>query len=89
MRKIVEERFAGTALLHQLLELDDEKLLQVTRGMKRGIWFGTAVFDGAKEEEIKALLTAAGLPTAGKIYLYDGMTGDSLSSLSRLATCTC
>jgi DNA-directed RNA polymerase subunit beta len=76
VRKIVEERFAGTALLHQLLDLDDDKLLQVTRGMKRGIWFGTAVFDGAKEEEIKALLTAAGLPTAGKIYLYDGMTGE-------------
>jgi len=76
VRKIVEERFAGTALLHQLLDLDDEKLLQVTRGMKRGIWFGTAVFDGAKEEEIKALLTAANLPTAGKIYLYDGMTGE-------------
>ena len=58
------------------MELDDEKLLQVTRGMKRGIWFGTAVFYGAKEEEIKAPLTAAGLPTAGKIYLYDGMTGE-------------
>jgi DNA-directed RNA polymerase subunit beta len=76
VRKLMEERFGGTALLHQLLDLDDEKLLQVARGMKRGIWFGTAVFDGAKEEEIKALLTAAGLPTAGKIYLYDGMTGE-------------
>ncbi|MHB1936331.1 MAG: DNA-directed RNA polymerase subunit beta, partial [Acidobacteriaceae bacterium] len=76
VRKLMEERFGGTALLHQLLDLDDEKLLQVARGMKRGIWFGTAVFDGAKEEEIKALLTAAGLPTAGKIYLFDGMTGD-------------
>jgi DNA-directed RNA polymerase subunit beta len=76
VRKLIEERFGGTALLHQLLDLDDEKLLQVARGMKRGIWFGTAVFDGAKEEEIKALLTAAGLPTAGKIYLFDGMTGE-------------
>jgi DNA-directed RNA polymerase subunit beta len=76
VRKLMEERFGGTALLHQLLDLDDEKLLQVARGMKRGIWFGTAVFDGAKEEEIKALLTAAGLPTAGKIYLFDGMTGE-------------
>ncbi len=76
VRRLMEERFAGTAVLHQLLELDDEKLLQVARGMKRGIWFGTAVFDGAREEEIKALLTAAGLPTAGKIYLFDGMTGE-------------
>src|SRR5487761_1589541 len=76
VRKLMEEKFGGTAALRQLLDLDDERLLQVARGMKRGIWFGTAVFDGAKEEEIKALLTAANLPTSGKIYLYDGMTGE-------------
>ncbi|HEV2324613.1 MAG TPA: DNA-directed RNA polymerase subunit beta, partial [Terracidiphilus sp.] len=36
----------------------------------------TAVFDGAREEEIKALLNAAGLPPSGKTLLYDGMTGE-------------
>ena len=45
-------------------------------GMERGIWFGTAVFDGAKEDEIKALLASAGLPSSGKTALYDGMTGE-------------
>ena len=30
--------------------------MRVAAGMKRGIWFGTAVFDGARETEIKALL---------------------------------
>jgi DNA-directed RNA polymerase subunit beta len=45
--------------------------------MKKGIWFGTAVFDGARETEIKALLTAAGLPTSGKSTLIDGMTGEA------------
>ena len=60
------ERFANTATLRQLLELDDEMLLRVAAGMKRGIWFGTAVFDGAKEAEIKALLAAAELPSSGK-----------------------
>ena len=44
--------------------------------MKRGIWFGTAVFDGARETEIKALLAAAGLPSSGKTQLFDGMTGE-------------
>ena len=76
VRKLMEERFGKTALLRQLLDLDDEQLLRVAAGMKRGIWFGTAVFDGAKEEEIKALLTAAGLPTSGKTTLFDGMTGE-------------
>jgi len=49
-----------------LLELDDEMLLRVGAGMKRGIWFGTAVFDGAREGEIKALLASAGLPSSGR-----------------------
>jgi DNA-directed RNA polymerase subunit beta len=76
VRELVKKEFAGTAALRQLLELDDEMLLRVAKGMKRGIWLGTAVFDGAREEEIKALLASAGLPSSGKTTLYDGMTGD-------------
>jgi DNA-directed RNA polymerase subunit beta len=76
VREFVKERFAGTATLRQLLELDDEQLLRVGAGMKRGIWFGTAVFDGARETEIKALLASAGLPSSGKTPLFDGMTGE-------------
>ena len=76
VREQVKTEFAGTAALRQLLELDDEMLLRVAAGMQRGIWFGTAVFDGAREEEIKSLLKAAGLPESGKTLLYDGMTGE-------------
>jgi len=75
-RELIKKEFAGTAALRQLLELDDEMLLRVAKGMKRGIWFGTAVFDGAREEEIKALLASAGLPSSGKTMLFDGMTGE-------------
>src|SRR5437868_3506625 len=41
-----------------------------------GIPFATPVFDGAREAEIRHLLEVAGLPHAGKINLFDGMTGD-------------
>ena len=75
-RELMKKEFAGTATLRQLLELDDEMLLRVAAGMKRGIWFGTAVFDGAQESEIKALLASAGLPSSGKTALFDGMTGE-------------
>ena len=75
-RELMKKEFAGTATLRQLLELDDEMLLRVGAGMERGIWFGTAVFDGAQESEIKALLASAGLPSSGKTALYDGMTGE-------------
>jgi len=76
VRALIKEEFAGTATLRQLLEMDDAMLLRVATGMERGIWFGTAVFDGAREEEIKALLASAGLPSSGKTALYDGMTGE-------------
>src|ERR1700684_4455470 len=76
VRELFKARFINTATLRQLLELDDEMLLRVAAGMKRGIWFGTAVFDGAKEAEMKALLAAADLPSSGKTPLFDGMTGE-------------
>ncbi len=42
---------------------------------KLGLHFATPVFDGAAEKDIKDRLTEAGLPTSGKITLWDGMTG--------------
>ena len=36
----------------------------------------TPVFDGASEEDVEAMLEAAGLETNGKTVLYDGRTGD-------------
>jgi DNA-directed RNA polymerase subunit beta len=42
---------------------------------KLGLHFATPVFDGAAEKDIKARLTEAGLPTSGKVQLYDGVTG--------------
>jgi DNA-directed RNA polymerase subunit beta len=41
-----------------------------------GFRVATPVFDGARESEIEALLTEAGLPTDGKVDLYDGRTGE-------------
>jgi DNA-directed RNA polymerase subunit beta len=46
-------------------------------GKVLGLKFATPVFDGAKETDIKALLTKADLPTSGKTTLHDGMTGEA------------
>ena len=42
-----------------------------------GIKVATPVFDGASEADIRQLLDKAGLPTSGKITLYDGKTGEA------------
>jgi DNA-directed RNA polymerase subunit beta len=44
---------------------------------KLGLHFATPVFDGAAEKDIKARLTEAGLPTSGKVQLWDGLTGQA------------
>ncbi|MEG1524769.1 MAG: DNA-directed RNA polymerase subunit beta [Clostridia bacterium] len=41
-----------------------------------GIHIATPVFDGASEDEIKDLLTKAGMDNDGKTILYDGRTGE-------------
>ncbi len=40
-----------------------------------GLHIATPVFEGAKEEEVRALLKKAGLPENGQSILYDGRTG--------------
>src|ERR1700686_1596924 len=40
-------------------------------GKLLGLSFASAVFDGAREKEIKELLAEAGLPSSGKTTLYD------------------
>src|SRR5438105_3162101 len=76
VRRWFKEVFTETAIYKSIAKLDDEELLEIAEGFKDGIPFATPVFDGAREPEIRHLLEVAGLPHAGKINLFDGMTGD-------------
>jgi DNA-directed RNA polymerase subunit beta len=76
LRRWFKEVFADTTIWKTLAKLDDDELLEVADGFRDGIPFATPVFDGAREAEIRHLLEVAGLPQAGKINLFDGMTGD-------------
>jgi DNA-directed RNA polymerase subunit beta len=76
VRRWFREVFSDTTIWRTLSKLDDQELLDVAEGFREGIPFATPVFDGAREIEIRHLLEVAGLPQAGKINLFDGMTGD-------------
>ncbi len=45
-------------------------------GLKLGMTFSSPIFDGATIDEINEYLKKAKLPENGKIYLYDGGTGE-------------
>ncbi|HYL67563.1 MAG TPA: DNA-directed RNA polymerase subunit beta [Candidatus Limnocylindria bacterium] len=76
LRRWFREVFADTAIWKTMSKLSDDELLEISEGFRDGIPFATPVFDGAREAEIRHLLEVAGLPHAGKINLFDGMTGD-------------
>src|SRR5467141_322712 len=76
LRRWFREVFTETAVWKTLSKLSDDELLEYAEGFREGIPFATPVFDGAREAEIRHLLEVAGLPHAGKINLFDGMSGD-------------
>jgi DNA-directed RNA polymerase subunit beta len=67
--------------------LDDRETLELAANLTGGVPFATPVFDGAKEEEIKAMLDLAYPDEVGKklgltaaktqAQLYDGRTGEA------------
>src|SRR6202451_1654278 len=77
IRRDLKVLFKDTVLADTISNLSDEELEAVAPTLKKGVFMGSAVFDGARESEIKALLERAGLPTSGKTTLRDGMTGET------------
>jgi DNA-directed RNA polymerase subunit beta len=77
LRRELKALFKETPFAAEIAELDDETVEGLAENMGRtGVYMGSPVFDGARENEIKSLLAESGLPTSGKTMLFDGMTGD-------------
>jgi len=60
----------------ELKKLTDKEVTALAQNLRKGVPMATPVFDGAREEEIKALLELADLPESGQMTLYNGRTGD-------------
>src|SRR5271156_6438495 len=76
IRRDLKALFKDTVLADTIGDMSEDELEAVAPTLKKGVFMGSAVFDGARETEIKALLSSAGLPTSGKTSLRDGMTGE-------------
>ncbi|MBI4167217.1 MAG: DNA-directed RNA polymerase subunit beta, partial [Acidobacteria bacterium] len=76
VRKEMKSLFKGRPFGATLDDLDDEQILNSARALQDGVPFASPVFDGASEREIKNYLDRAGLPSSGKVELFDGMTGE-------------
>jgi len=87
LREFFEGLYNGTGRTEDLSLLSDDDVLEMADNLSRGIPFATPVFDGASEDEIRAMLKLAypehiaqakGLTaTRTQAHLFDGRTGEA------------
>ena len=86
IREKMKRIFQDDADLKAIDGLNETGLLELADYYRNGVHMATPVFDGAKEDEIKALLTEAGLSATGQTTLYDGHTGEAFKEKITVGT---
>ena len=59
-----------------LESFSDGEIIELADNLRAGVPLATPVFDGATEDELRALLKLAGRPENGQTRLFDGRTGE-------------
>jgi DNA-directed RNA polymerase subunit beta len=75
LREKMKRIFSAQTEWELIDSFSNKELCRFAENYKQGVHMATSVFDGANEDEIKALLNEAGLSTSGQVTLYDGRTG--------------
>ncbi|MFL2726449.1 MAG: DNA-directed RNA polymerase subunit beta [Gammaproteobacteria bacterium] len=76
LKKYLDKLYNSDATIKEdLNSLSNTEIMTLAGNLRDGMPVATPVFDGAKESQIKSLLTEAGLDESGQITLYDGRTG--------------
>ena len=79
--RAVLKKIYPTEQAHQFIEaLDSEDLRLFAAKLRKGVHVATPVFDGAREEEIKAGLAMANIASTGQSTLFDGKTGQAFDN---------
>jgi len=76
LRKAVERVYGKETFKEEVAELNDSELMELAANVATGVPLASPVFDGAREEDIVAMLEQAGLDRSGQVWLTDGRTGE-------------
>jgi DNA-directed RNA polymerase subunit beta len=87
LRQFFDTLYNTSGRTEDISKLSDEQIVEMATNLSSGVTFSTPVFDGASEDEIRAMLKLAypdelaqakGLTaTRTQAQLYDGRTGDA------------
>lgn len=81
VRELLEQIYnrTGDALRKEdFNQFSDSDIIELAENLRDGVPMATPVFDGANEDEIKALLELAGYDRSGQTTLWDGRTGEKI-----------
>ncbi|HZB92219.1 MAG TPA: DNA-directed RNA polymerase subunit beta, partial [Stellaceae bacterium] len=77
LRKFLGGVYTGREDQEDIKALEDKQLLELAENLRPGIPVASPVFDGAREEDIVAMLKDARLDSSGQVTLVDGRTGEA------------
>ena len=75
LRRRLREIYSEKEYQESIEKLDDDEIRRLALQSGKGICTASPVFDGAREDEIFALIKRACLPESGQCNLFDGRTG--------------
>lgn len=76
IREYLDKIYNCSGRKENLDSFSDAEILEMAHNLVSGVPMATPVFDGADEEDIRAMLRLADLPEDGQTILYDGLTGE-------------
>ncbi|MCR9222409.1 MAG: DNA-directed RNA polymerase subunit beta [Alphaproteobacteria bacterium] len=76
LRSTLSEVYDDDGVAKDVKGMDDGQVIELAGNLRGGVPIATPVFDGAREEDIDAMLARAGLDTSGQVPLIDGRTGE-------------
>ncbi len=76
LRQLLDKIYNSSGKQEDLDSFSDDEIVELAGNLTKGVPTATPVFDGASEEEIRAMLKLADLPETGQCTLRDGRTGD-------------
>ena len=76
LRGFLSEMYQGQER-DEIERLPPRELFELAMNLAHGVPVASPVFDGAREEDIVAMLERAGLSSSGQVTLIDGRTGEA------------
>ncbi len=77
LRKHLRTVYGEKAYKAEMADLSDDQVVELADNLRGGVPVASPVFDGAREDDIVAMLEQAGLHRSGQVKLTDGRTGEA------------